>query len=286
MNAGKVVVARLTGTFASFGSMMADMWRSRMTVLRSGSIGTAIGIIPGVGEDVASWIAYADAKRASKTPEEYGKGTREGLISAETANSAALPGAIIPAITLAVPGSAPAAVLLAAMFIHDVKPGPMIMFENPGFVAMVFWMLLFASIAMAVMGLALTRPLLYVLRVPKELLTPVVFSLCILGPYALTQRLFDVYVMLAFGVIGYLMRLMRYPMAPLILGIILGGMIDQNLRRALVLFERDPISFFSRPIAIILLILCLLTLLVGSSGRKPLRFFRRGRERKAEAGDA
>ena len=286
MNAGKAVVARLTGTFASFGSMLTDMWRSRMTVLRSGSIGTAIGIIPGVGEDVASWIAYADAKRASKTPEEYGKGTREGLISAETANSAALPGAIIPAITLAVPGSAPAAVLLAAMFIHDVKPGPMIMFENPGFVAMVFWMLLFASIAMAVMGLALTRPLLYVLRVPKELLTPVVFSLCILGPYALTQRLFDVYVMLAFGVIGYLMRLMRYPMAPLILGIILGGMIDQNLRRALVLFERDPTSFFSRPIAIILLILCLLTLLVGSSGRKPWRFFRRGRDRKAEAGDA
>ena len=283
MNASKVVVAKLTGQIASFGSMMADMWRSRMAVMRSGTIGTAIGIIPGVGEDVAAWISYADAKRASKDPEAYGKGTREGLIAAETANSAALPGAIIPAITLAVPGSAPAAVLLAAMFIHNVKPGPMIMFENPGFVASVFWMLLFASIAMAIMGFVLTRPLLYVLKVPKELLTPVVFSMCILGPYALTQRLFDVYVMLAFGLLGYLMRMMRYPMAPLILGIILGGMIDQNLRRALVLVERDPMSFLSRPIGIILLILCLLTLFVGKGERKPWHILRRARPNVGKA---
>ena len=283
MIASKVVVAKLTGQIASFGSMMADMWRSRMAVMRSGTIGTAIGIIPGVGEDVAAWISYADAKRASKDPEAYGKGTREGLIAAETANSAALPGAIIPAITLAVPGSAPAAVLLAAMFIHNVKPGPMIMFENPGFVASVFWMLLFASIAMAIMGFVLTRPLLYVLKVPKELLTPVVFSMCILGPYALTQRLFDVYVMLAFGLLGYLMRMMRYPMAPLILGIILGGMIDQNLRRALVLVERDPMSFLSRPIGIILLILCLLTLFVGKGERKPWHILRRARPNVGKA---
>jgi putative tricarboxylic transport membrane protein len=277
MNAGRAVVASVSGKFASFRSLLGDMWRSRIAVIRSGTIGTAIGIIPGVGEDVAAWIAYAGSKRASRKPEEYGKGSREGLVSAETANSAALPGAIIPAITLAVPGSAPAAVLLAAMFIHNVKPGPMIMFENPGFVALVFWMLLFASLAIAIMGLALTRPLLYVLRVPREMLIPVVFSLCILGPYALTQRLFDVYVMLAFGVLGYLMRLMRYPMAPMILGIILGGMIDQNFRRALVLFERDPYSFLSRPIGIILLALCLLTLLAGAGGVKPWRFFTRGR---------
>src|SRR5690606_28460417 len=109
MNVGRAVVAKISGTFASFRSLLGDMWHSRVTVLRSGVIGTAIGIIPGVGEDVASWIAYAGSKRASRKPEEYGKGSREGLISAETANSAALPGAIIPAITLAVPGSAPAA---------------------------------------------------------------------------------------------------------------------------------------------------------------------------------
>ncbi|MEP0322252.1 tripartite tricarboxylate transporter permease, partial [Bauldia litoralis] len=187
----------------------------------------------------------------------------DGLIAAETANSAALPGAIIPALTLAVPGSAPAAVLLAAMFIHNVRPGPMIMIENPGFVANVVWILVFASVAMAVLGLLLTRPLVAVLKIPKEYLTPVIFSLCLIGPYALSQRLFDVYVMMAFGILGFLMRMMRYPMAPLILGIILGGMIDQNLRRGLVLFERDPTAILGRPISLALIALCLLTILAA-----------------------
>ena len=149
------------------------------------------------------------------------------------------------------------------MFIHNVRPGPMIMFENPGFVSTVFGIIMLASLAIGVLGLLMTRPLLWILRVPRDFLTPVVFTLCILGPYALTQRLFDVQVMLAFGVLGFLMRLMRYPMAPLILGIILGGMIDQNLRRALVLFARDPTEILSRPISLVLIAVCLATLLLG-----------------------
>lgn len=250
---------------AGLGTYLRDLWRSKMTAARSSVIGTAIGIIPGVGEDVAAWISYAAGRRYSRRGADYGKGTGspDGLVAAETANSAALPGAIIPALTLAVPGSAPAAVLLAAMFIHNVRPGPMIMIENPGFVSNVVWIVVFGSIAMAVLGLIVTRPLVLVLKIPKQYLTPVIFALCLIGPYALSQRLFDVYVMMAFGILGFLMRLMRYPMAPLILGIILGGMIDQNLRRSLVLFERDPTAILTRPIAMGLVVLCLVTVAAG-----------------------
>lgn len=244
-------------------SNFRDMIRRKVTVIRSSLIGIAIGVIPGVGEDVAAWISYGAARRASKTPDEFTKGSDDGLIAAETANSAALPSAIIPALTLAVPGSAPAAVLLAAMFIHNVRPGPMIMIENPDFVAAVCWMVIFGTIAMAVMGLALSRPLLLVLKVPREFLTPVIFCLCLLGPYALTQRIFDIYVVLGFGLLGLAMRLMRYPMAPLILGIILGGMVDQNLRRMLQLIDRDPTQVFTRPIALVLVAVCLAAIFAG-----------------------
>jgi putative tricarboxylic transport membrane protein len=263
--AAKARIIPATARLVGLASLFGDLWRNRATVARSSAIGTAIGVVPGVGEDIASWISYAAARRASKDPEVFGKGSRDGLIAAETANSAALPAAIIPAITLAVPGSAPAAVLLAAMFIHNVRPGPMIIFENPGFIPTVFWIVIFGSLAMAVLGLALTRPLLYVLRIPREYLTPIVFALCILGPFALTQRIFDIYVMLAFGVIGFLLRRMRYPMAPLILGIILGGMIDQNLRRMLVLVEREPLEILTRPISLALMAFCLAAILMGNS---------------------
>lgn len=231
---------------------LADLWKYKRTIARSGVIGTAVGIIPGVGEDIGAWISYAAARRASKERDQFGKGSKEGLAAAETGNNAAIPGAIIPALTLAVPGSAPAAVLLAAMLIHGLRPGPMIMIESPDFVFQVVWMVALATIAMGVFGIALTRPLLKVLRVPRERLMPVVFVLCVIGPYALTLRLFDIYVTLAFGVLGFILREMKYPMAPLVLGVILGDILDKNLRRALVLSDGDFTPFFTRPISAVL----------------------------------
>jgi putative tricarboxylic transport membrane protein len=240
---------------------LADMWRYKRTIARSGVIGTVIGIIPGVGEDIGAWISYAAARRASKERHLFGKGSREGLIAAETGNNAAIPGALIPALTLAVPGSAPAAVLLAAMLIHGIRPGPLIMIEAPIFVFQVVWMVLLATVAMGAFGLALTRPLLTILRVPRERLMPIVFVLCVIGPYAITQRLFDVYVMLFFGIVGFILREMKYPMAPLVLGIILGDILDKSLRRALVLSDGDLTPFFTRPISAILWITTALVLL-------------------------
>jgi putative tricarboxylic transport membrane protein len=160
-----------------------------------------------------------------------------------------VPGALIPALTLAVPGSAPAAVLIAALFIHGIRPGPMIMVEQPDFIYSVAAMLVMATLAILVFGLALTRTFIQVLKVPRSLLMPVVFALCVIGPYALTQRLFDVWVMLGFGVIGFVLRQMKFPMPPLVLGIILGDLLDKNLRRGLTLTDGELAPFFTRPIS-------------------------------------
>jgi putative tricarboxylic transport membrane protein len=240
-----------------------DIWRYKVTALRSGIIGTFIGIIPGVGEDIGAWASYAAARRASKTPEEFGKGSIDGLTAAETGDNAVVPGSLIPALTLAVPGSAPAAVLIAALFIHGVRPGPMIMIEQPLFVYSIVAMLFFATIGIFVFGLALTRPLLLVLRIPRERLMPIVFVLCVIGPYALTQRFFDVWVVLFFGIVGFLLRRMDYPMAPLVLGIILGDLMDKNLRRGLTLSDGDLTPFFTRPISMVFWIIILLTVLLS-----------------------
>jgi putative tricarboxylic transport membrane protein len=255
-----------------------DVWRYRRTIVRSGLIGTGVGIIPGVGEDIGAWVSYAAAKRASREADQFGKGSVEGLTAAETGNNAAIPGAIIPVLTLAIPGSAPAAVLLAAMFIHGIRPGPLIMEEAPQFVYGTVIMLVLATLAMAVLGLLLTRPLLYVLRVPRSIMMPIVFVLCVIGPYAITQRLFDVWVMVGFGLLGFVLREMKYPMAPLVLGVILGDILDKNLRRALTLSDGDLTPFFTRPISAVLWIVTLLLVLSAVPAvRRPIaRIIKRG----------
>jgi putative tricarboxylic transport membrane protein len=174
-----------------------------------------------------------------------------------------VPGAIIPVLTLAVPGSAPAAVLLAAMFIHGVRPGPLIMIEFPTFIAEVVAMLLLASIGILLYGLLLTRPLLYVLAVPRERLMPVIFVLCTIGSFAIASRVFDIWVMLAFGLLGFVLREMKYPMAPLVLGLVLGDILDKSLRRGLVLTDGDLAPFFTRPISLVLWLTILITVLLS-----------------------
>ena len=224
-------------------------WRS---IIRSGLVGTFVGAIPGVGEDIAAWTSYDLAKNSSKEAEQFGKGSIEGLLVAETGNNSAVAGAMIPVLSLAIPGSAPAAVLLAAMFIHGVRPGPLIMIEFPEFVYQVVAMVLLATTAMFVLGLAMVRPLVKVLSIPREKLMPVIFVLCVIGSYAIQARLFDVGVMVVFGVIGYYMREMDYPIAPMVLGIILGSILDKNLIRSLIISEGNPVYFFESPISIII----------------------------------
>jgi putative tricarboxylic transport membrane protein len=247
-----------------------DVIKYWKTILRSGVIGTVIGAIPGVGEDIAAWVSYDFARRASKEKDLFGRGSKEGLLAAETGNNACVPGAMIPVLSLAVPGSAPAAVLLAAMFIHGVRPGPLIMIEFPDFIYQVVAMTMLATVAMFVLGLSLVRTLVKVLVIPREKMMPFVFVLCAIGSYAISSRIFDVYVMVVFGIIGYYMRVMQYPVAPTVLGIILGDLLDKNLRRALVLTDGEILPFFMRPISIILILFIVLTI-VGRT--KPFKQF-------------
>jgi putative tricarboxylic transport membrane protein len=233
-------------------------WR---TVLRSGVIGVFVGILPGVGEDMAAWSSYAAAKRVSKEREQFGKGSVEGLMAAETGDNASIPGAIIPALALGIPGSAPAAVLMAAMIIHGVQPGPMLMTTQPQFVYDVVAITLVATLAILVFGLVLVRPIVQILRVPREIVMPVVFVLCVLGSYSIAARLFDVYVMIVVGIVCFLLRRRGFPVAPFVLGLVLGDIVDKSLRRGLVLSDGSLVPFFTRPISAVLALVVLLMLL-------------------------
>jgi putative tricarboxylic transport membrane protein len=242
-------------------SYLETIKKNALNLLRSGIIGVFIGVIPGVGEDVAAWVAYDAAKRMSKEPEKFGKGSIEGLTAAETANNACVGGAIIPVLTLAVPGSAPAAVLLAAMWIHGIKAGPLLPIQHPEMIGYVAGSFAIATILMVVFGLLVTRLFLKILLVPTEILMPIIFVLCVVGTYVLNGRLFDVWVMLLFGLLGYFMRINDFPAAPFVLGFILGPMADTNIRRALMLKNGDISPFFTRPISLVLIIAITLVVL-------------------------
>ena len=189
-------------------------------------------------------------------------------MAAETGNSAAVPGSLIPLLTLAIPGSAAGAVLLAAMIVHGVTPGPMILFENPDiifqFVAMVFC----SSFAILLLGTTLTRPLLLLLKIPQSKMIPLITVLCIIGSYALANRMFDVWVMVAFGFIGYGFRLVKFPLAPLVLGIVLGPILDKNFRRGMVLSDGQFSEFFMRPISMVLCTLIVIAIGVGLGSKE------------------
>jgi putative tricarboxylic transport membrane protein len=241
---------------------IADVLKYWKTILRSGAIGVSIGILPGVGEDMGAWTSYAVAKRFSRERDRFGEGSIEGMMAAETGDNAAIPGAIIPALALAVPGSAPAAVLMAAMIIHGVQPGPMLMVNQPQFAYDVVAITFLATLCILVFGLVMVRPLLWVLRVPRAIIMPVVFVLCTLGAYAIASRVFDIWVMLVVGVVCFFLRRAGFPVAPFVLGIVLGDIVDKSLRRGLVISDGSLEPFFTRPIAGVLALVVLLTVLL------------------------
>src|SRR3954454_11704131 len=227
----------------------AEILQYKWTVLRSGVIGVLTGLLPGVGEDAGAWMSYAAAKAASKEPEKFGKGSIDGLMAAETGDMSSIPGHIIPSLALGIPGSAPSAVLMAAMIIHGIQPGPMLMITHPHFVYEVVAMTTLASITILLFGLFGVRPLLLVLRVRRSVLMPIVFLLCTVGAFASASRLFDVYAMLAVAIAAFFLRRRGYEMAPLVLGLVLGPLLDKSLRRGLVLSDGSILPFFPRPIA-------------------------------------
>ncbi len=232
------------------------------TVLRSGMIGVLTGLMPGVGEDSGAWMSYAAAKAVSREPEKFGKGSIDGLMAAETGDMASIPGHLIPLLSLGIPGSAPSAVLMAAMIIHGIQPGPMLMIQHPHFVYDVVAMTTIAMFSILLFGLFLVRPLLLVLKVKRAVLMPIIFLLCTVGAFASASRLFDIYTMLVVGIGAFFLRRRGYQMAPFVLGLVLGGLLDKSLRRGLVLSEGSLAPFFTRPISVAIATITIVTLLL------------------------
>jgi putative tricarboxylic transport membrane protein len=231
-------------------------------IVRSALIGVGVGCVPGIGEDIAAWVSYGAAKNTSKHPETFGKGEITAVLSTEVANNACVGGAIIPLLNLGIPGSPPAAMLLGALMLHGVTPGPMITFEHPTFIIECAAILLLASMAMWVVGMTLAKQVVKVLRIPAPIFMPIVGILCIIGSYSLGVNIWNLYLMLPVGIVSYFLTEMGYPIAPLVIGVILGPMADENLRRALMVSKGSFLPMFTRPVALALVLIILWMVLV------------------------
>jgi putative tricarboxylic transport membrane protein len=231
------------------------------TMLRSTGIGMLVGTAPGAGGSIAAFIAYNEAKRFSKTPEEFGSGALEGIAAPEAANNATEGGAMVPLLALGVPGSGAAAVILAAMILYGLRPGPRIFADEPVLVYSLFFGLAFGAIVLLVLGLLLTPYLALIMRIPKPYLVTGVAGVSFMAAMAITGLMFDVRLVLLFGIIGYVMRRFDFPPAPMILALVLGFMIETSLRRALIMSQGDWTIFFTRPISAVILTLAILSFL-------------------------
>ena len=274
-----IIVASIQKASFSFKTVFKNLWWT----IRAGLIGVGIGVIPGVGEDVAAWVAYGAAKKASKHPEEFGKGSFEGLVACETSNNACVGGALIPLLSLGIPGSPPAAVLLGALMLHNVRPGPMLEFENPSFIYQITAFLAIGSVCLLVLGTLLAKPVSKILQVSPKIIMPLVAVLCAIGAYALDLRIFNIILVFIAGLVGYIFQSAKYPAAPLVLGMILGTLTDTSLRRALQASRGDLTVFVTRPIALVFLVAIVLLIAsqVGLISKLRALFAKRSGKQKA-----
>ena len=233
------------------------VWR---TILRSSGIGTFIGILPAEGATVASMIGYNEAKRWSKTPEEFGNGAIEGIAGSEAANNAATGGAMVPTLALGIPGSPTAAVILAGMMVHGLRPGPSLFTEQADFVYAIFWSMMLVNVLFFFVGLYGAKLFARVTFIPTQILWPTVFTFSIVGAYALDQSMMDVWIALAFGIIGFMMRRHGYSVVPMAIGLILGGMLETRLGQSMVMLDEQWWLMATRPLTLFFFVLTALAL--------------------------
>jgi putative tricarboxylic transport membrane protein len=225
------------------------------TMIKSGIIGTFIGVIPGAGADIAAFVTYNEARRASKNPESFGTGNPLGIAAPEAGSSGVTGGAMVPLLSLGVPGDAVAAVLLGALVIQGLQPGPLLFNEHPDVVYGIFSTLIISNFLVIILGLLGIKLFCRVIELPKPFIITVIITLSIVGSYAMNNNIFDVWMCLLFGVIGYAFQKGGIPASPIILALILGPMAESNLRRALLMYEGSYSFIWTRPISIIFLIL-------------------------------
>ena len=233
------------------------IWR---TVLRSCGIGTFIGILPAEGATVASMIGYSEARRWSKNKEEFGKGSVEGIAGAEAANNAATGGAMVPTMVLGIPGSGTTAIILVGLMVHGLRPGPYLFTEQVDTVYQIFGAMLVANVMFLFMGLYAAKFFARISLIPTTLLWPIVFALCVIGAYSLNSSLLDIWIVMAFGVLGFFARRHGFAVAPIAVGLILGEMVETNLQNSLKMFDGEWWLIFTQPLAVVFLVLAFLGL--------------------------
>jgi putative tricarboxylic transport membrane protein len=234
--------------------------------LQTSGIGVIIGALPGVGGDIAALMAYDYAKRTTKNPEvPFGKGAKEGLVAPESANNAAVGGAFIPMLTLGIPGDAVTAIFIGALFIHGLNPGPMLMIEQPHMFWFMVGALVLSNIFLLIFGLTGIKIFTKIVEIPKGVLIPLIMLLSVVGAYAVNNSITDVYWMLGFGVFGYFLKIYGYQLGPIVLGVILSRLIDENWRRAIISEQESLGVFFAKmlssPLSLVLLSTVVLILL-------------------------
>jgi putative tricarboxylic transport membrane protein len=239
------VIVKIKG----FGFTLKEFFGQIPNAIRSSVIGITIGILPGIGAGTSNIISYIVAKNRSRTPEKFGKGTIEGVVASESANNAGIGGAMIPLLTLGIPGDAVTAILLGGLMIHGIQPGPMLFITQGDLVYTIFAALILAAIMMLVLEFWGLRIFIRLLAVPKHILLPVIVLLCAVGAFGLASRIFDIWTILGFGILGYAFVKAGIPAAPFIIGFILGPMAETNFRRALQLSSGDATSFVTNPIS-------------------------------------
>lgn len=262
--AEKTQLLRVKG---SVFSHMKEIFRYKMLALRSTVIGLVVGIVPGAGQSIASFIAYNDAKRISKHPETFGTGNPEGIVASEVSNNAVVGGSLIPALTLGVPGNAVSAVLLGGLMIHGLTPGPTLFTENGAVIYTFIATLFISNLVFIPIGLFAARYCVQLIKTPPSILGPLVLALAVVGSYAISTSIVDVWIMLAVGVMGCLMKFFNMPREPMVLGLVLGTMAEGELSRALALVQGSPalllIGIFTSPICLIMIALSLYTVWRG-----------------------
>jgi putative tricarboxylic transport membrane protein len=251
-----VFAQKIKGLFPTLKDWALSVW----PIMRGSALGFFIGILPGGGPVTASFMSYAIERKISPTPEKFGTGAIEGVAGPEAANNAAVAGSLIPLLSLGIPVNAVTALLLGALIIHGVQPGPMLMTRNPE----IFWGVIASMYVGNVMLLFLNLPLIGIwvqfLKIPYWILFPFIFLMCSIGAYTANSNVFDVWVMISFGLLGYCLRKFQYELAPFILALVLGPMFEQSLRQSLIISKQNPMIFLTRPISGSLLALAVASL--------------------------
>lgn len=244
--AANVALERITSIAMKLPSL-DDLRKVRATILRSSGIGTFIGILPAEGSTVAAIIGYNEAKRFSKNKEEFGKGAIEGVAGPEAANNAAAGGAMVPTLALGIPGSGTTAIILAALSMHGLRPGPHLMNETPHFIYAIFIAMLLANFMFLGVGLAGAKVFSRITLIPRTILWPSVFIFSMVGAYSASSSVFDVWVMLTAGIVGFIMLRHGFGPAPFVMGLILGKMVEETLSQSMIIYDNNWLLFFERP---------------------------------------